>query len=177
MRLLLSLLAVLVFCGCPSSTMGDRLFEITYPPLDFILPAGQAAPQVFVVARNRMPTGFTAALADNGVDRSEVDLVGGIRARIVSLSGEDFRELRRVELRVCSANENFCTVADIMFSIDDLQGRRQQVVNINPGLRNFRDLYLGDDEVRMELVLFPDRITSQNVESRLEWTIGAVGGL
>ena len=177
MRFLLLLFAVLTLCGCPRNTLGDRLFEITYPPVEFILPAGQAAPQVFVVARNRMPTGFTAALTDNGVDPNEVDQVGGIRARIVSLSGEDFRELRRVELRFCSSAEPFCTVADIMFSIDDLQGRRQQTVDINPGLRNFRDLFLADDEVRMELVLFPERITSQSIEARLEWTIGAVGGL
>ena len=176
MRYLLPSLLVL-FLSCKGTDNGDRLFDITYDPLNFVLPAGQAAPQVFVVANDRMLTGFADALADAGVDAGEVDQVGGTRARVVSVSGEDYRELRRVELRVCPASERFCTVADIMFSIDDLTGRRQQVVNLNPGLRNFRDLYLADAEVRMELVFFPARITSQNIDSRLEWSVGAVGGL
>ena len=176
MRYLLACLGLSLLYACPSSNNGERLFEITYAPIEFIVPAGQVAPQLFVVSQASMITRFLPTLADSDFTADDVDQVGGIRARIVSLSGEDFREIRRVELRVCPSSEPQCTLADIMFSVDH-DGRRQQVINLNPGLRNFRNLYLEQEAVRMELVFHPLGITSQNIETRLEWTIGAVGGL
>ncbi|MCP9234461.1 hypothetical protein [Lewinella sp. JB7] len=168
---------VLVLCGCPRSTFGDRLFEINYPVVDITIPAGQPSFRTYVVAQPQLETGFQQAMIDNGVEPSDIYLVGGVRARLTSLSGEDFREIERIELRVCPASESDCTFIDLMFSISDLGGRRQQVVNLNPGEKNFRNLFLEREEVRMELVIFPFDVTTQNIDARLEWTIGAVGGL
>ena len=171
--LLLSVLAL----GCPRSELGDRLFEINYPAITFVIPAGQASFQTFVIAQPELPTQFLATLIDREVDEAEVDAVSGLRARISSLSGEDFREIERMELRVCGSDEVGCTQIDIMFSVSDLTGRRQTSVNLNPGLRNFRELYLSQEVVRMELVIFPSNVTSQTIECRLDWSIRAVGGL
>ena len=176
MRYLLALLGLCVLLACPSSSRGERLFDITYDPIEFVVPAGQVAPQLFVVSRNNMVTRFLSTLDDSGFTADEVDQVGGVRARVVSLSGEDFREIDRVELRVCPITEPQCSIADIMFSVDH-EGRRQQVINLNPGLRNFRPLYLEQETVRMEVVFYPLGVTSQNIETRLEWTLGAIGGL
>lgn len=174
MKLHLVCIAVLFsFLTCSRSDVGERLFEITYPPIEFIIPAGQPAFRTFVIAQDRLPTGFDAALDDNGLTADDVDLVGGVRARLVSLSGEDFREIERIELRLCSASERDCTLFDLLFSVDDLGGRRQQVVNLNPGERNFRELFLADDVVRFELVITPFDFTSQNIDVRLEWGVAA----
>ena len=177
MRLLMLLISVTLFAGCPRSNLGDRLFDINYPVVEFTIPAGLPGFQTFVVAQPRMPTNFQDRLDESGFTADDVDLVGGIRARIVSLSGEDFREIERAELRVCSVDETDCTFIDLMFSVDDLGGRRQQTINLNPGQKNFRNVFLDNEEVRMELVLTPFDVTTQNIDARLEWTVGAVGGL
>ncbi|WP_116107136.1 hypothetical protein [Lewinella sp. IMCC34191] len=177
MRVLFLLLLVTVFAGCPRSDLGDRLFDINYPVVEFTIPAGLPGFQTFVVAQPRMTTNFQDRLDASGFSAEDVDLVGGLRARIVSLSGEDFREIERAELRVCSVNETDCTFIDLLFSVDDLGGRRQQVIDLNPGQKNFRNVFLGAEEVRMELVLTPFNVTSQNIQARLEWTVAAFGNL
>ena len=178
MRHLPILLLVLLLAGCKRSSVGDRLFDINYPVIEFTIPAGQPSFQTFVIAQPRMATNFRSTMVDNGYTEDDIDLVGGIRARVTSTSGEDFREIERMELRVCPTSEpRGCTFIDLMFSVDDLGGRRQQTVNLNPGQRNFRNIFLAEEEVRMELVITPFNITSQNIQARLEWTVGAVGGL
>ncbi|PPK87477.1 hypothetical protein CLV84_0419 [Neolewinella xylanilytica] len=177
MRILLLSILVLLFTGCPRSTLGDRLFDINYPVVDFTIPAGIPGFQTYVIAQPRMETNFQDRLDESGFTAEDVDVVGGIRARVVSLSGEDFREIERAELRVCSADETDCTFIDLMFSVSDLGGRRQQVINLNPGQKNFRNIFLDNEEVRMELVLTAFNVTTQNIEARLEWTVGALGGL
>ncbi|NJB87369.1 hypothetical protein GGR26_003149 [Lewinella marina] len=176
--LLLALLSIVLLSGCPRSSLGERLFDINYPVINFTIPAGQPSFQTFVVAQPRLETRFQEQLDASGFTADDVDLVGGIRARVTSLSGEDFREIERMELRVCPVSSpNGCTFIDLMFSIDDLGGRRQQTVNLNPGEKNFRNVFLENEEVRMELVITPFDVTTQNIDARLEWTIGAVGGL
>ena len=177
MRFLLLAACLLLFCGCPRSTLGERLFDITFPPVDFDIRAGQPSFRTFVIAQPGVTTGFNQALADRGLSADDVDIVSGVRARIVSLSGEDFREIERIELRVCPASATDCTYIDLLFSIDDLGGRRQQVVNLNPGERNFRNLFLQEEAVRVEIVVTPFNVTTQNIDARLEWTLGALGGL
>lgn len=168
---------MLIFLGCPRSDLGVRLAEVNYPPVDFVIPAGQASFQTFVVAQASLITNLLPTLNDRGVAVSDVDAVGGLRARISSVSGEDFREIERMELRVCNTEARGCTQFDIMFSVSDLTGRRQLVVNLNPGLRNFRPLYLENEAVRVELIIFPSNVTTQTIEARLEWGVQAVGGL
>ena len=123
---------LLLLQGCPRSDLGETLFEITFPPVEFVIPAGQPSFQTFVVAQPRVVTDFLATLDARSFTPEDVDAVGGRRARIVSLGGEDFREIERIELRVCSASEFGCSQIDIMFSISDLTGRRQTSVRSQP---------------------------------------------
>lgn len=158
--------------------MGDRLFDITYPIVDFVVPAGQPNFQTLVISQNRLATVFTEEMTRTSTSAEEIDAVGGFRARVVSLNGEDFGEIERIELRACPVGQaNGCSQFDILFSIDDLFRRRQQTVDLNPGLRNFKNLFLGNEEIRVELVLRPGITTSRTIEARLEWAIQAVGNL
>jgi hypothetical protein len=177
MRVLLGVMGVLLLMGCPRSTIGERLFDITYPMTTFVIPAGQPSFQTFVIAQPRLTTGFRDNLDANGFTVEDIDIVGGVRARVTSLSGEDFSEIERMELRVCPASERDCTFIDLMFSVDDLGRRRQQVVNLNPGEKNFRNVFLENEVVRVELVITPFEVTTRNIEARLEWSVGAIGGL
>ncbi|MBC6995648.1 hypothetical protein QWY85_06415 [Neolewinella lacunae] len=182
MRILSSLFvafAVLAFCTtCQRNPAGTRLFEVIYPVTDFVIPAGQPSFQTLVIAQNRVPTGFVDEMLRTGVAAGDIDLVGGLRARVTSLTNDDFGEIERMELRVCPVGQaGGCDQFDLLFSVDDLFRRRQDVVNLSPGLRNFRELFLGSETVRVELIITPGITTSRTLEARLEWSATAVGDL
>lgn len=171
--LIFSFLGLLLFSGCPNDR-GEQLFQLIYPPIDFTLTPGQPAFQSLVIARQSFPTGYSNALSTNNVSPDEVDEVGGFFARVVSLSGEDFSEYRNMELRLCPVDQaNGCSQFDILFSIGDLFRRRDQVVNLNPGLRNFKEL-IETENVRFELVFTSGLTTTQRIDCRLEWGIRGV---
>jgi hypothetical protein len=118
------------------------------------------------------------AMRTAGVTPDEIDVYGGFRARVTSLTGEDFSEIERIELRACPVGStNGCDQRDIMFSQSDLFRRRQQTIDLSPGLVNFKDLFLGNDNVRIELVFFPGITTSRTIEARLEWAGVAFGNV
>lgn len=171
--------SVFLVVGCLGDPAGTRLFEVTYPVIEFVVPPGTTNIQTSVIARPNLPTGFVQALADNDVRPDEVDLVGGFRARVVSVNAEDFAEIERIEIRVCPVGSSGgCQdLASILFSQSDLFGRRQQAVDLSPSLVNFRDLFLGSDRFRMELTFRAGRTTSRAIEGRLEWMVMAVGDL
>jgi hypothetical protein len=179
LRLLLFSFAVLFLSlGCERTTDGTRLLEVNYPPVDFVIPAGQPNFQTLVIAQDGLATRFAEEMMANNVNPEDIDLVGGLRARVVSLDGQDLSELERIELRACPIGQvNGCDQFDILFSVDDLFRRRDQTVNLNPGLRNFRSLFLGNDNIRIEIVLRPGLTTSITVEARLEWSVTAIGDL
>ncbi len=170
---LFGLLGLLLLTACPNDR-GEQLFQITYPPIDFTLSPGQPAFQTFVVARPSFNMGYMNALRTNNVSPDEVDEVGGFFARVVSLSGEDFSEYRGMELRLCPIDQaNGCNPFDILFSVGDLFRRRDQIVNLNPGLRNFKEL-IATENVRFELVFTSALTTTQSIDCRLEWGIRGV---
>jgi len=159
---------------------GDRLFEVPYPIRnDIIMPAGQPVRSSFVNAQNSIPTGLMEAMRLASVSPDEIDVYGGFRARVTSLTGEDFGEIERIELRACPVGSaNGCSrTTDIMFSQSDLFRRRQQTIDLSPGLVNFKDLFLGNDNVRIELIFFPGITTSRTIEARLEWSGVAFGNI
>ncbi|PHI18408.1 hypothetical protein CEQ90_18065 [Lewinellaceae bacterium SD302] len=173
MKLLLPLCIILLAFGCQNDR-GEQLFRIDYQPLDLTLPAGQPAFQSFVIARPEMNSQLQQALDDNNVSLEDVDEIGGTFARISSLSGEDFSQLREVNLRICPVGqENGCDQFDVLFSLDDLYLRRDLVLNLNPGLRNFKEL-VASGNFRMELVFFFGETSSQTIDFRLEWGIRGV---
>jgi hypothetical protein len=168
----------LLVSACKRDTNGDRLFEVTYPVIEFVVPSGQPSFQTLVIAQPTLPTAFVDAMRDAAVTADDIDLVGGLRARVVSLTGEDFSEIERIELRACPiGSSGGCNQQDIMFSVDDLFRRRQQTVNLNPSLVNFKNLFVGNDNVRIELVFRSGITTSRIIEARLEWAAVAFGNL
>ena len=175
--LLLPLLVLLVV-GCTPDERGTRLFEVTYPVMEFTLPAGQTSFRS-AVSGGTLPTRFQEALTDNNVDPAEVDLVGGLRARVVSLTGDDFREIERIEVRACPVGSagGCIDISTLLFSQADLFNRRQQTVDLSPSLVNHRELFLGNEAFRMELIFVAGNVTSRALEGRLEWSVMAVGDL
>lgn len=175
--LLPAVLLILFASGCRNEFQGTRLFTVQYPVIDFIIPAGIIGTNV--AARPSLPTGFFDALRDNNVDAEAVDLVGGFRARIVSLDGQDFSQIDRIDLRACPVGQpNGCTdITFNLFSIPDNCRRNQAVLNLSPSLVNLRDLFVGSDDFRFEIVTVPCQTTSFPIEARLEWEVQAVGDL
>lgn len=99
--------------------------------------------------------------------------MSGLFARITSLSGEDFSQLRGIDLRICSVDERNCTEFDVLFSVDDLFRRRDLRINLNPGLRNFLEVF-NEEFVRLEIVFTSGQTTTQSIDCRLEWGIRGV---
>ncbi|WP_020571169.1 hypothetical protein [Neolewinella persica] len=142
------------------------------------MPAGQPNFQSFVNAQEIVPTSIAEALLEANVTADDVDIYGGFRARVVSLTGEDFSEIERIELRACPVGTpGGCDRSFLMFSQGDLFRRRDQTINLSPGLLNFKELFFGNDFVRIELVFFPGITTSRNIEARLEWSAIAFGNV
>ena len=178
-RSLTFFLPLLLFVlGCGDSNRGDQLFQVVYDPLPIVIPAGSPAFATLVVADPSIETGIMRAIQESETDIEAIDEISGRFARLVSVSGEDFREIERLELRLCPVDQNLgCDQFDLLFSVSDLFGRRQQVVNLNPGLKNFRELLLSSERVRFELVITPGQTTTRTIEARLEWAVAGVGGL
>lgn len=172
LRLSFFLWLVLLVAGCRDDE-GEQLFTTVYPPLDFQLTAGIPPFQAFVVRLEEVNSQWTESLDGANVSPDQVDEVGGFFARITSLSGEDFGQLREVELRICPLDQGNCDQFDILFSLDDLYLRRNLVLNLNPGLRNFREL-VSSGRFNFELVFFYGETASQSIDCRLEWAIRGV---
>lgn len=168
-------LFLFTFTACPRDFPGTRLFTINYPITELTLRAG--SPGGFNLVGN-VPTGIMQAMRDNNVTANDIDLIGGFAARLTSLSGEDFGQYSRMEIRVCPVGQSGgCNQSDIVFSKPDLFRRRDQIIQFDPSLLNARELFLSEDVVRVELSFVVGELTSQNIETRLEWSMQAVGDL
>ncbi|NJO87262.1 MAG: hypothetical protein HC821_04535 [Lewinella sp.] len=153
---------------------GETLFEILYPPFDFTLMPGQPVFQSFVIAQAELDGGYATALEEQQRQYGRGGRSQWFFARITSLSGEDFGQLRSVDLRVCAVGQaNGCDQFDVLFSVDDLYRRRDRVINLNPGLRNFKGLFEGG-QLRLELVFDSGETTSRSIDCRLEWSVRGV---
>jgi len=142
-----------------------------------VVPAGQPSFRTFVAARPIIPTAAIEALNDAQLSPDDVEILGGLRARVVSLTGEDFSEIERIELRACPVGSTLgCqSLTSLVFSQGDLFRRRQQSIALSPGVLNFKTLFLGNDNIRLELVFQPGITTSRTIEARLEWAMAAFG--
>lgn len=165
---------LLLLCATCSRDQRESLFEITYDPIEFAFESGVASVESFVVSRV-LDSRFDQAIASANVNLDQIDEVGGLFARLTALSADDFRQLRRAEIRICPVDQTLgCTQFDVLFTADDLFGRRDQVIRLNPSLRNFKEL-VSSGNFRFELVLRPGETTSTNIQCRLEWGIRGVG--
>lgn len=115
-------------------------------------------------------------MRDAQVAVDDINVFGGLRARVVSITGEDFREIERMEVRACPVGTpGGCDRGNIVFSQGDLFGRRLQSVDLSPSLLNFKTLFVGNENVRVELVFVLGQSTTRNLEGRLEWAMAAFG--
>ena len=98
---------------------------------------------------------------------------------LTSLMGDDFRDIERLYLRIRDRGRQFSChqILHIAFSQADLFNRRQQVINISPSLRNFWELFLGNERFRAELVVFPGTTVRWTRERWLVWRLRAVEDL
>ena len=149
------------------------------PVIEFNLLAGEISARTTVISRPNFPNAFPDALRDANIPVGDVDLIGGLRARVVALNGDDFGEYERIEIRACPrGSSGGCNnISSIVFSQEDLFRRRDQTVNLSPSLVNFRELLLGSDLYRFELTFRSGTVTSRNISGRLEWSLMAVGDL
>ena len=173
---LLTTLTVLLASGCNNDGIGTRLFDVRYDPINVIIPAGQQAGVQWVLGIDRFPARFLNEMRDAGVTADEIDAVYGSRARLTSLTGEDFRQIEGLEIRACPVGSpGGCDPLSRVFSMRDLYGRRQATIDINPAPPNLRDLFLTDELIRVEFIVIPGETTNRTIEARLEWSVGAFG--
>lgn len=173
-----ALLILFLFAGCKREFGGTRLFEITYAPQDLVIPAGLVAPNSWVGSAEPIQTGFMQALADNNLSMEDVDLIGGLRARVTTLDGNDFNDIGRIQIRICPQGQQLgCDQLQNIFTWDNVGGARQQSLNLNPTPLNFRELFFSRESFRFEIAFTPFTSTNTPIELRLEWAIQAVGDL
>ncbi len=158
--------------GCRED-VGERLFELLYPPQEFQIPAGYSPFQALVFEYNNIPTNYGNFLDNSGHSRDEVTQVVPLFGRLTSLDGLDFGFLSAVSVRVCPIGPDPCTQFDEVFFLDDLFRRNLTVLNLDPGLRNVEDLLSGD-LYKMELVFFAGEVTPYVVDCRFEYGFEAV---
>ena len=162
--------------ACRQDTLGEILFEVPYAPIEFAILAGEPGFETQVVPRSSQPTGIVDAMQNAQVEANDINVFGGLRARVVSITGEDFREISRMEVRACPVGTpGGCDIGTIVFSQGDLFGRRLQSVDLSPSLLNFKTLFVGNDNVRVELVFILGQSTTRSLEGRLEWGMAAFG--
>ena len=169
----LGLLGLLIlFSGCREDR-GERLFEIIYEPIQFQLPAGLAFPNSWVLQQVPVNSRFAEMLDQTNTSSGEVTAVGGAFARLIAVDGNDFSNLSSVAIRMCAVGETACTEADEVFYLDDLFGRRQTTLRLNPGLRNIKPL-IESGNFMMELIVTPAVSTQANITCRLEYSLEVV---
>lgn len=174
-----ALLCLLLVSACKQEFGGERLFELEFAPQSGVVPAGVVAPNTWVIGVEPIATGFTQAMADNGVTTDDIDLVGGFRARVTSLDGTDFSDISRIELRACPRGQQFgCDPLQSLFSWSEFGGTtRRQALDLNPTNINAREIFLSRENIRLELVVTPFASTQVPLNIRVDWSVQAVGNL
>lgn len=152
---------------------GEPLFDLVYQPREFQIPAGYGSFTALVFSYDNLPTNFGSQLNISGHDVTEVTQIVPLYARLESLDGLDFGFLTSVSVRVCERGPDPCTDFDEVFYLDDLFRRNLTVLNLDPGLRNMKEILSGD-LYKMELVFFSGEVTPYNVDCRFEYGFQAV---
>ncbi len=166
LTLLLSTFTLLLLT-CRQDT-GESLFEMTYPPLEFSILAGQNPFVVDVVQVSNIPTLFPDFVATSGQDPLDINRILPRYARLISLDGLEFGFLSSVSVRVCPNTQLDCDLSDEVFFIDDLYRRRLSTINLDPGLGDVQDLLSGS-LYKLEVVFTYAEITPFSVDCRLEY--------
>lgn len=168
MRLLLLLsFATLLLGGCREDG-GESLFEMVYPPQNFEIQAGRNTIISDNFAFFDIPTRFEASLNSSSHSADEVTQILPRYARLVSADGQDFSFLREISVRICPNNGEQCDLSDEVFYINDLWRRRLTTINLDPGLRNVKDI-LTDTRYQLNVVVSYAEITPYTMQCRFEY--------
>ncbi|KAA3640952.1 MAG: hypothetical protein DWQ02_01295 [Bacteroidetes bacterium] len=168
---LLGLLFLLLSSSCQKEKR-VRIFELAYQNLEFDIPAGFNGSQALIFEFPELKTNFESFLNQSGADPATVGGIFPLNARITSFDGTEYYYIQEVEIRVCPSIQADCTAQiDGVFYIEELNGRADDDIDLQPGLQNVKDLMSGE-YFRVEVVLFLDfgQITPFDQPSRLDMT-------
>ncbi len=130
-----------------------RIFEMSFPNLEFEIPAGAGGFESMFFIFPELKTNFQNFLDANGTDINTIGGIYPLNARITSFDGNEYYYINDVEVRVCFADGNFCTEEiDGVFYNEGLNGRADNIINLQTGLQNVRDLMMGEF-FRLEVVM------------------------
>lgn len=163
---------ILLSIAC-SRDRRERFFEILYPNFQFDLPAGLSTSTAWGFELRNVASNFDAYLKDYNTDTIQVAGVLPFSARITSLDGNDYRFVEEVSVRICEEGNKPCTDAYEVFYIDDLRGRADESIRLQPTSRNVEKL-LSQGRFRLDVVFFFRNTTPYAVESKLDMGFEAV---
>lgn len=151
----------------------ERLFEMSYPAIDFEIPAGLSASLPRVFERDNIPTNIRYFLNEYNLDTAQIGRILPFSARLTALDNIDYDFVDEISVRICEADAEQCLTGDEVFYIDNLQGREDDVIELLPGLGDAKDI-LTQDEYKLEVVFFFWNTTPISVRSRLDMIFEAV---
>jgi hypothetical protein len=151
----------------------ERLFEMTFPAIDFEIPAGLSPTLPRVFERDDQLTNIGFFLTENNLTEAQIDGILPAFARITALDNLDYEFVQEVSVRICDAGSLQCTMADEVFYIDNLQGRAGDVIDLLPSLRNAKR-HLIKENFKLEVVFFLRYSSPYSVRSRLDMRFDAV---
>ncbi len=176
MRLLFILISLpvwLMLTAC-SKIERNQLFEMAYPPLDFVLPAGLPPNALWVQDYPGLPSPFESLANQAGVDTARVAGVFPLRASLISLDGTRLDFFRSIQVLVCVPGTGECSLlGDEVFYNDQLNDREDVVIDLQPGLRNVKDEF-SNELVRVQLIFGLTRPSPLNIDCRFQMSFEAV---
>lgn len=165
------LFTALLFESCRDE-VGEPLFNMTYPPRTFNLSAGLNPGLAQVISFPNIPSNYSNFLAASGRTDADVTKIVPRFARLISNDGLDFGYLTSISVRICPITQPECSIADEVFFRDDLFRRRLTTINLDPGLRNVKDL-LSSGLHKLEVVFFLGEVSPYTVDCQLEYAFEA----
>lgn len=165
------LICLLLTAACRKERR-ERLFEMTYPNIEFQLPAGLSQFQARVFSFPSVPTDISTYLQQFSTDTSAIFAINPFYARIINDNNVDFDFLQEVSVRACPVGTE-CSAFDEVFYLDDLRNRRLQRLDLLPTLRNVKGLFSGP-AYRLDVVFFLSEISPFSLDCRLEMGFEAV---
>lgn len=171
-KLSIPLFLFFLLLGC-SKGERERLFEMTYPAIDFEIPAGLSPSLPRVFEKDNIPSNIDFFLRQNNLDTSQITRIQPFSARITALDNLDYDFVQEVSVRICEAGAEQCSRADEVFYIDNLNEREDDVIELLPSLGDAKPELTGE-EFKLEVVFFFRFTTPYSVRSRLDMTFEAV---
>lgn len=172
MRLFIFIIFSSLLLSTCRDDVGEPLFEIFYPPIDFSTLPGVSPFAADVVQARNIPTNYLQFVNAHGADPMDVNRILPNFARLISVDGLDLGHISSVSLRICPNEQQDCTLADEVFFRDDLFRRQNTTIDLDPGLRGVKDL-LTDELYKLEVVFTYADITPYSIDWRLEYAFEA----